>query len=150
MHITPGVTRDLRAIPATKELFQRQVMRALSRAVAAGLTQREISTLVEVSQPEISRLLKKAAARPELLERGPRDVLLEHAANLIDHEQMMRELLDWPYTFGRFPDDDPMGETYLPGTWDQIERAGDLLTDEDYRRLLEATSTGRRAHRRAG
>ncbi|MFD0449623.1 hypothetical protein ACFQZK_00925 [Rhodococcus aetherivorans] len=65
---------------------------------------------------------------------------------MLDHAAMMRELENWDYTFGTT---DPTGEVYLPGTWDQIERAGDLLSDEDYRHLLQVTAARREAAGRA-
>ncbi len=74
-------------------------------------------------------------------------MLLEHAAGVIDHAAMMRELENWNYTFGTT--DPPTGETYLPGTWDQIERAGDLLPDKDYQHLLKMTAARRNAAGRA-
>ncbi|MGG7104856.1 hypothetical protein [Rhodococcus sp. 24CO] len=69
--------------------------------------------------------------------------MLEHAAGRIGHEQMMKELGSWDYTFGHIASDDPIGESYVRGSWDQIERAGELLTDDDRRALSEATAKER-------
>ena len=56
---------------------------------------------------------------------------------------MMAELIAWDYTFGHLAEDDPLGESYVRGTWDQIERSRDLLGDDDYRVLLAATADRR-------
>ncbi|MEV0945074.1 hypothetical protein [Rhodococcus sp. NPDC049939] len=134
------IERLLRAVPARSELAKKLKLRAVSEAIKAGWTQRQIAERVGVEQPEISRLAKAARLTPEVCERGPREVLLEYAAGLIDHTAMMDELEHWDYTFGRL---DPTGETYLRGTWDQIEHAGDLISDADYERLFELTASRR-------
>lgn len=136
------IERQLRAVPARHELSRLLKLRAVHRAIEAGWTQRQIAERVGVEQPEISRLAKAARLTPEVCERSPREVLLEYAAGLIDHTAMMDELEHWKYTYGYT---DPTGETYLPGTWDQIDGAGDLISDVDYRRLFESTASRRAA-----
>lgn len=138
----PEITRQLRAVPARTELAKILKLRAVDAAVRAGWNQDRIATQIGVTQPEVSRLAKTARLTPEVCERSPREVLLEYAAGMIDHPAMINELTHWDYTFGHT---DPTGEVYLPGTWDQIERAGDLISDTDYRHLLEATDAARRA-----
>lgn len=140
----PEIERRLRAVPARNELSKILKLRAVNDAVQAGWTQRKIAERVGVEQPEVSRLAKTARLTPEVCERSPREVLLEYAAGIIDHAAMMDELEHWDYTFGTT---DPTGEIYLPGTWDQIDRAGDLISDTDYRRLLELTAARRKAGR---
>ncbi|WP_418345815.1 hypothetical protein [Rhodococcus pyridinivorans] len=142
----PEIGRRLRAVPARNELAKILKLRAVHDAVQAGWTQRRIAEALGVEQPEVSRLAKTARLTPHVCERSPREVLLEHAAGIIDHAAMMRELENWNYTFGTT---DPTGETYLPGTWDQIERAGDLLSDQDYQHLLKITAARRNAAGRA-
>jgi hypothetical protein len=99
--------------------------------------------MLGVAQPEVSRIVKKLRLNPAARERSPREVMLEHAGGRISHEQMLDELAGWEYTFGQVAADDPVGQSYMRGTWDQVERAGDLLTDEDRRVLLEATAKRR-------
>lgn len=142
----PEIERRLRAVPARNELAKILKLRAVHDAVQAGWTQRRIADEIGVEQPEVSRLAKTARLTPQVCERSPREVLLEYAVGMIDHAAMMRELEKWDYTFGTT---DPTGEVYLPGTWDQIERAGDLLSDEDYRHLLQVTAARREAAGRA-
>lgn len=137
---SPDIDRQLKAVPALTELAKILKLRAVHAAVQAGLSQTQIAAAIGVTQPEVSRLAKAARLTPEACERGPREVLLEYAAGRIDHTAMMDELASWLYTFGRT---DPTGEVYLPGTWDHIERAGDLLSDEDYQRLFSLTAVQR-------
>ncbi|TSD40286.1 hypothetical protein FFI94_031480 [Rhodococcus sp. KBS0724] len=143
MTIDYGIERDLRAIPAEKELLQLKLLRAVGKATGENVPQRTIAVMLGVAQPEVSRILKKLRLNPAARDRSPREVMLEHAAGRISHEQMMNELRDWDYTFGHIASDDPIGESYVRGSWDQIERAGDLLTDDDRRVLFEATAKGR-------
>nr|WP_024794039.1 hypothetical protein [Tomitella biformata] len=140
MAYSPDIDRQLRAVPALTELAKILKLRAVNAAVQAGLNQTEIAAAIGVTQPEVSRLAKAARLIPEVCERGPREVLLEYAAGRIGHGAMMDELANWPYTFGRT---NPTGEVYLPGTWDQVERAGDLISDEDYQRLFTLTAAQR-------
>lgn len=143
MTIDYGIERDLRAIPAEKELLQLKLLRAVGKATDDNVPQRTIALMLGVQQPEVSRILKKLRLNPTVRDRSPREVMLEHAAGRISHKQMMRELLNWDYTFGHIAQDDPIGESYVRGTWDQIERAGDLLTDDDRHVLFEGTSDQR-------
>lgn len=138
----PEIERQLRAVPARNELARILKLRAVNAAVAAGWTQRKIADEIGVEQPEVSRLAKAARLTPEVCKRSPREVLLEYAVGTISHTAMMNELEHWDYTFG---ETDPTGEIYLPGTWDQIERAGDLLSDDDYQHLFEQTAARRAA-----
>ena len=143
MSLAHDMERDLRAIPAERELLQLKLLRAVAHATGSGIPQRVIAKNLAVTQPEVSRIVKKLRLNPAARERSPREVLLEHAAKLLDHDAMIAELLAWPYTFGHVAVDDPAGESYVRGSWDQIERAGDLLDDEDYRVLLAATADRR-------
>ncbi|PBC35925.1 hypothetical protein CJ178_31315 [Rhodococcus sp. ACPA4] len=143
MTIDYGIERDLRAIPAEKELLQLKLLRAVGKATGENVPQRTIAVMLGVAQPEVSRILKKLRLNPAARDRSPREVMLEHAAGRISHEQMMKELGSWDYTFGHIASDDPIGESYVRGSWDQIERAGELLTDDDRRALFEATAQGR-------
>lgn len=148
MSLAHDMERDLRAIPAERELLQIKLLRAVAHATDNGIPQRVIAKNLAVTQPEVSRIVKKLRLNPAARQRSPREVLLEHAAKVLDHDAMIVELAAWPYTFGHTPCDDPVGESYVPGSWDQIERAGDLLDEEDYRVLLAATA-GRRAQANA-
>lgn len=144
MTISFDIERELRAVPARQELAEIYKLRAVHHAAQAGWTQQKIAALLGVEQPEVSRLLQRARLNPAALERTPREILLQHASGEITHDQMLTELRNWEYTYGTTPADDPIGEIYCPGTWDQIERAGDLLTDDDYQRILDAVEARKR------
>ena len=77
-----------------------------------------------------------------------REVLLRYAVGELDHEQMMDELERWDYTFGGPLEGDPNTDVYVRGSWDQIERTRDLLSDDDYQRLFEVTAEQRATSRR--
>lgn len=143
-----GIEQQLRAVSPREELSRLEKLRAVRAAAEAGWPQREIARRMGVTQPEVSRLVKTANLRPEVRERTPREVLLRHAVGEIDRETMMDELVHWEYTFGGPPDDDPASDSWVRGSWDQIERAGDLLDDEDYQRLVDGTALRRAAGRR--
>lgn len=142
------IEQQLRAVSPREELSRLEKLRAVLAATEAGWPQREIARRVGVKQPEVSRLIKAANLRPDVRVRTPREVLLRRAVGEIDHERMMDELLHWDYTFGGAPNDDSDSDAYVRGSWDQIERAGDLLSDPDYQRLLDATSTRRAVGRK--
>lgn len=133
----------MRAIPAEKELLQLKLLRAVGKATDEGAPQRTIAGMLGVAQPEVSRIVKKLRLNPAARDRSPREVMLEHAGGRISREQMISELVGWEYTFGRVSVDDPVGQSYQRGSWDQIEHAGDLLTDEDRRVLFEVTANRR-------
>ena len=115
----------------------------MGKATDEGVPQRTIAVMLGVAQPEVSRIVKKLRLNPSARERSPREVMLEHAGGRISREQMISKLAGWEYTFGQVAADDPAGESYQRGSWDQIERAGDLLTDENRRVLFEATAKRR-------
>jgi hypothetical protein len=68
---------------------------------------------------------------------------LEYVAGELSREQLLKELVDWPWTSGRFDDaDEPWPEAYVRGTWDQlldVVREG-LLTDADYEYVFNHTT----------
>jgi hypothetical protein len=64
------------------------------------------------------------------------------------HATSTGRMLSCDYTFGDPPEGDPNVDVYVRGSWDQIERAGDLLSDTDYQRLFEVTAARRVASRR--
>lgn len=109
MTIDYGIERDLRAIPAEKELLQLKLLRAVGKATDEGVPQRTIAVMLGVAQPEVSRIVKKLRLNPAARDRSPREVMLEHAGGRISREQMISELAGWEYTFGRVAVDDPVG-----------------------------------------
>jgi len=139
---SPDTDRELKAVRARTELTRIRNLRTVRDALLKGHSQLQIADAIGVSQPEVSRLAKTARLTPAVCEPGPREVILRYAVDEIDHAALVAELERWPYTFGEA---DPTGETYLPGTWDQVERSTDLLPAGVYEDLFTRTAHRRRA-----
>lgn len=75
---------------AQRELADLELRRSIVRLGDAGMSQRRIAELVDISQPEVSRRLR----RRELvaMEVTPREVILRRQAGLIGTRAMMNEL----------------------------------------------------------
>lgn len=125
---------ELDAVAARSRVDDTDLLRALAHANLAGLVQREMTAIVGVSQSTIHRLLRRIADDPDVLEVTPTEVIDRRTAGRTTSEEMMRTLLNWPYTFGHVPDSSGTStDAYVPGSWDEIERAyyrGHLSDDE--------------------
>ncbi|WP_083955971.1 sugar-binding transcriptional regulator [Tersicoccus phoenicis] len=131
---------ELARVHAQRELNRLDALRACSKARATGMTQVEIARSLGVSQPEVHRMLRKADSFPELIDRTPREVILDFHAGLLDHADMMAELKSWPFTFsGAAEPDNPLGPS-TRGSWEDVVDAvhRDLLLVEDYEELFAA------------
>lgn len=125
---------------ANRELNRIDLLRSCFKANEQGLSQAEIARRLAISQPEVSRILKKIKNFPELLARTPREVILDFHAETISHEEMMRELKAWPYTFAEDAEPDNPEGALTSGDWDQIVDAvhRDLIDMADYEQLVQA------------
>lgn len=136
-----GADRDPLVIArAATELAGRRRLAAAVTAAESGRTQRDIAAALNVSQPAVAQLLARARRWPEEWERTPRQVTLEYAVGELAHEQMLKELVEWPWTYGYFDDaDQPWPEAYMRGSWDALHSAvvGGLITNADYGYVLE-------------
>lgn len=123
---------------ANRELNRVDLLRSVARASAQGLKQGPIARQLRISQPEVSRILRKIQNFPELLNRTPREVILELHAEKITHDEMMRELLNWNYTFAQDAEPENPEGALTQGDWDQIVDAvhRDLIDVADYEELL--------------
>ncbi|MGO4856210.1 hypothetical protein [Arthrobacter sp. 2MCAF14] len=124
---------------ANRELNRIDMLRSCSMAHAKGLTQAEIARRLSISQPEVHRILRRIENFPELLERTPREVILDFHAEKISHEDMMHELMGWPYTFGQDAEPGNPEGALTSGDWDQVVDAvhRDLIDVADYEALLQ-------------
>lgn len=123
---------------ANRELNRIDTLRDCAEANKKGLSQAEIARRLAISQPEVSRILKKLKNFPELLDRTPREVILDFHAERISHDRMMDELMNWPYTLaGDAEPGNPEGALTI-GDWDQVVDAvhRDLIDMADYEALL--------------
>lgn len=123
---------------ANRELSRIDLLRACARADDEGLAQVEIARRLAISQPEVSRILRKIKSFPELLNRTPREVILDFHAERLSHEAMMKELTGWNYTFSQDAEPGNPEGALTGGDWDQIVDAvhRDLIDMADYEQLL--------------
>lgn len=129
-----------------QQLAKLKLNRAISALADAGITQRDIAAMVGMSQPEVSRRLKRRelhARRP-----GPRDVALERLAGDLTSEQMIKKLTEMRLTAGTPGKAGAYdGAASATGTKKQLMEAlrEGLLTDDEY----EAVRAGRTRHHRS-
>lgn len=129
---------ELARVFAARELNRLDLIRACVAAQQKGLRQGEIAHRLAISQPEVSRILRKAQRFPELLERTPREVILDFHAERITHEAMLDELKAWNYTFGEDAEPGNPEGALTHGSWDDIVDAvhRDLIDLQDYEELV--------------
>lgn len=139
-----GADRDPLVIArAATELAARRRLAAAVAAADAGRTQRDIAGALNVSQPAIAQLLARARRWPEEWQRCPRQVTLEYAVGELTREQLLKELIEWPWTYGHLdgPDgpDGEWPEMCVRGSWDELHSAVSegLITNADYGYVLE-------------
>lgn len=143
--------KEAQSWQALEDLARRRKARALRRAsgrVDAGeLTQGTIGKGLGISQPAVSKYLKKAKTEP-LPRDGfsgadPYEIVELYAVQVITREQMINELSRWNYasqprTEGQH--DDLLPE--LGGTFEQVGRAYDegLIDADAYDEILRNTA----------
>jgi predicted transcriptional regulator len=116
-----------------RELADLDLRRSIIRLDDEGVSQRRIAEIVGLSQPEISRRLKRRETTP--MQATPRELVLRRAAGLMSTAAMMRELKSMTHTSvrpsGASVDDTAAGDT---GSAPQLARAyqDGLLTRAEY------------------
>lgn len=133
--------QQLERAAARGRLDDREIYRAIHRAVRDGLSQRQISDIVgNLSQATVQRIVQRLAANPELLSETPAEIIDRRAAGIIDDHAMMKHLTNWRYSFGAIPRIDGIAtDAYMTGDWDEVESAyyRGLLSDEEFAQLSE-------------
>lgn len=132
---------------AAEELAKLRLLRHVVTASQSGMSQYEIADALGTTQPVVHRMLKKARLDPDAMERTTREIALEYAVHEISREQMLTELGDRDYTYGRAAEpDSPVEDAYLRGSWDEVTRAAysRLITDDDYREITLRVERRRR------
>jgi hypothetical protein len=124
---------------ANRELNRIDLLRACARAESQGLSQMVIARRLAISQPEVSRILRKIKNFPELLKRTPREVILDFHAERISHDEMMNELMNWDYSFSEDAEPGNPEGALTSGDWDQVVDAvhRDLIDMADYEALVQ-------------
>lgn len=116
--------------------------RTLKAALAEKIPQKVIASTLGVSQPAVAKALKSAATVPDVLEgrnaATPYELCQRYAAGLITREEMISELVGWPYP--PMPDPDEFGgyQDYPEGTFDDVvlaENTG-LINADDYAEIF--------------
>lgn len=132
--------QELKRTAARRRLDDRATFRAIDHAVRAGLSQRQISSIIgSLSQASVQRIIRRLAANPSLLCESPAEVIDRRAAGDINDQTMMEKLVSWKYTFGGVPRVDGVAtDAYMSGDWDEIESAyyRELLSDEEFATLV--------------
>jgi predicted transcriptional regulator len=100
-HATNGRALEADVIDAVqsrqvRELADLKILRSIFKLNDQGVPQRRIADLVGLSQPEVSRRLKRRSLTP--VDVSPREIALQRAAGLLSSAEMMRELSDFTYT----------------------------------------------------
>ncbi|MDF3319871.1 winged helix-turn-helix domain-containing protein [Rhodococcus sp. C3V] len=133
-------TRAIKANAARRRLDKTEMYRLVQAAANQQTPQRQIADLAEVSQTEVVRILSRLRERPSLVDRSPSEVINERLAEKITSKQMMDELLNWEYTYGKVPVVNGYElDAYDPGTWDEVESAyhRKLISESEFRRIFE-------------
>ena len=147
---TMDITRDRAAaeldeVAARLRLDNRALLRVVARAHKAGMRQRAIEKHLDVSQATVYRLLRQTAENPKMLEPTPAEIIDQRTAGQISTEQMMKELLNWNFTFGTVPKVGGVAtDAYEPGSWDEVERAfyRGQLTEDELALLMDTNKDG--------
>ncbi|MCJ0907128.1 winged helix-turn-helix domain-containing protein [Rhodococcus sp. ARC_M6] len=137
---TDTTTAAIMANAAQRRLDKTEMYRLVQAAARQRTSQRKIADLADVSQTEIVRILGRLREHPSLVDRSPSEVINERVAGKITARQMMKELLDWDYTFGRVPIvNGQQLDAYDPGTWDEVESAyhRNLISENEFREIFE-------------
>lgn len=130
---------ELARIYADRELNRIELLRGCAAARDAGLYQEEIAQRLQISQAEVSRILRKIRNFPELLQVTPREVILDFHAGKIVHDLMLEKLKNWSYTFSEDAEPDNPEGARTGGSWDDIVEAfhRDLIDMKDYQEIRQ-------------
>lgn len=113
-----------------REVVTLDQRRALLEVVAAGATARDIAALLGISQHAVTALLQSAEGTPPVLEgfsgATPLEIAQRYAAGLIPREQVVSELVAFPYT--PTPSASAWDDLVVdpPGAWSELETAQGL------------------------
>ena len=116
--------------------------RTLKAALAEKIPQKVIANTLGVSQPAVTKALKSAATVPDVLEdrdaATPYELCQRYAAGLISREDMINELVEWPYPPTPIADEFGGFQGAVSGTFDDVvlaENTG-LINANDYAEIF--------------
>lgn len=129
----------LRAAYAKEELGRIEKLREISLAHQRGQSQTAIALEAGISQAEVSRSVKRVKLVPGMIERCPREVILEFVAGEISADQMLQELSQWNYSHAQDAEANNPLSVRTSGSWEQVSDAYNrgLIDYEDYEYLQQ-------------
>ena len=132
----PELIEAGRRMRARRELAELDYRRMLREMAETGLSQREIAGAMGISQPSVNSALKTAekVSRPVAGFSGatPWEICQRYAAGLLKREQLVEELVAFPYAPSGKVDEVDSLIVDPPGTWDEVVQAVDLgLVEEE-------------------
>ncbi|MFE7606557.1 hypothetical protein ACFU1Q_15485 [Brachybacterium paraconglomeratum] len=130
----PGL--KVRRLRSRRDLLELDIRREVKRYRDDGLSERKIAALVEVSQPTIHKMLEVADRDPDLLEgfKGatPLEICQRFDAGELGREELVDQLVRFPYAKGGKTDGYDSLIVDPPGTWSEVSQAVDRgFIDED-------------------
>ncbi|WP_270410172.1 hypothetical protein [Brachybacterium paraconglomeratum] len=130
----PG--QKVRRLRSRRDLLELEIRREVKRYRDDGLSERKIAALVEVSQPTIHKMLEVADRDPVPLEgfKGatPLEICQRFDAGELGREELVDQLVRFPYAKGGKTDGYDSLIVDPPGTWSEVSQAVDRgFIDED-------------------
>lgn len=134
----PPTVEQLRRVHVRNAVDELDYRRLLRRAVREGFTQRQIADWLGLTQPTINKVLARAKDLPDPVDgfsgATPYEICQRYAAGVISRDQLLDELVRFPYV--AIPSMHPEAEMEFnsPGTWRDVEEAltDGLIRPEDY------------------
>lgn len=119
--------RRVRHLRSRRDLLELDIRREVKRFRGDGLSERKIAALVEVSQPAIHNMLKVAAKDPDPLEgfKGatPLEICQRYEAGEFGRDELIDQLVRFPYVKGGKTDGYDSLIVDPPGTWSEVSQA---------------------------
>lgn len=138
MSVLEPVRERARERAARARLNVIEEIRDVAALDAAGLPQRAIAAAIGTTQPRVGRILKNISIfvpSVEIAGGTPAEIILRTIVQHGDRQQMMRLLVEYPYTFG---EDAPYpAEGATSGTWDQVKDAlfEGWITEDEFQEI---------------
>ena len=136
----PG--RRVRQLRSRRDLLELDIRREVKQFRRDGLSERKIAALVAVSQPTIHKMLEVADRDPDPLEgfKGatPLEICQRFDAGEFGREELIDQLVRFPYAKGGKTDGYDSLIVDPPGTWSEVSQAIDrgLIGEDVYEEVF--------------
>lgn len=121
----PG--QRVRRLRSRRDLLELDIRRELKQYRREGLSEREIAAVVEVSQPTVHKMLQVAAKDSDPLEgfKGatPLEICQRYEAGEFEREELVDQLVLFPYVEGGATDGYDWMAVDPPGSWSELSIA---------------------------